>query len=139
MLLCATTGLKGWSANSIIMDAPRIFHLDKLAIFLVVEGMLIAIGVISYSAHGSSTSSFCHSSKDGQRACDYRSSMQRFATQPMHDQQTRWHGGNSTGPAGGVSVPAELKAAGCRTLDYQCSVSTANSVLIGLVTASFVG
>ena len=50
MLLCATTGLKGWSPNSIIMDAPRIFHLDKLAIFLVVEGMLIAIGVISYSA-----------------------------------------------------------------------------------------
>ena len=35
-------------------------------------------------------------------------------------------------------MPVALRAAGCRTLSYQCSISTAVTVLIALVTASFI-
>lgn len=41
-------GLQGYRPDSIIMDAPRIFHLPKLLPFAVVEGLIIAIGVIAY-------------------------------------------------------------------------------------------
>lgn len=52
MLYLSAPGLQGWRPDSIIMDAPRIYHADKFLVFLGVEGLLIAIGVLSYSAQG---------------------------------------------------------------------------------------
>ena len=48
-------GLKGWRPDSIIMDVPRLYHNDKFLVFLGVEGLLVAVGVLSYSAQGRPT------------------------------------------------------------------------------------
>ena len=44
-----SAGMKGFRPDAIIMDAPRSYHLSKLMVFLFVEGLLIATGVLGYS------------------------------------------------------------------------------------------
>lgn len=41
--------MKGFRPDAIIMDAPRSYHLSKALVFLFVEGLLIATGVLGYS------------------------------------------------------------------------------------------
>lgn len=47
--------------------------------------------------------------------------------------------GPSFATEGGVNVSPERRAVSCRTLDYQCSVSAAESALISTVVACFIG
>lgn len=42
-------GMKGFRPDAIIMDAPRAYHASKFLMFLCVEGLLIATGVLAYS------------------------------------------------------------------------------------------
>jgi hypothetical protein len=41
--------MKGFRPDAIIMDAPRMYHASKFLVFLCVEGLLIATGVLAYS------------------------------------------------------------------------------------------
>lgn len=41
--------MDGYRPDAIVIDAPRKFHLPKVIVFLGVEGLLIATGVLAYS------------------------------------------------------------------------------------------
>jgi hypothetical protein len=58
--LCLThTAMDGFRPDAIVIDAPRSFHLPKLIVFLGVEGLLIATGVLAYSEPVPQLCSFC--------------------------------------------------------------------------------
>jgi len=42
------TKLKGFRPDSIIMDAPRLYHMTKFIGFLIMEGLIIAVGTIAH-------------------------------------------------------------------------------------------
>ena len=41
--------MDGYRPDAIVIDAPRQYHLSKFIVFLGVEGLLIATGVLAYS------------------------------------------------------------------------------------------
>jgi hypothetical protein len=41
--------MEGYRPDAIVIDAPRSYHLPKFIVFLGVEGLLIATGVLAYS------------------------------------------------------------------------------------------
>jgi hypothetical protein len=62
VILALLAGMKGFRPDAIIMDAPRIYHLSKFLMFLCVEGLLIATGVLAYSKLLCSTAHAAHNS-----------------------------------------------------------------------------
>jgi hypothetical protein len=43
-------GLKGFRPDSIVMDAPLVYHICKLLFFLAIEAIILAVGIVAIRA-----------------------------------------------------------------------------------------
>lgn len=141
--LCFTyTAMDGFRPDAIVIDAQRSFHLPKVIVFLGVEGLLIATGVLAYSEPILDFLSFsdvfdvlCAQRQPGTSGGCPASLCQAYSTTSTHS----LHKPGLLPAGGGANIPQELRIGRCNRLDYQCEISTAVTVLVAIIVACFIG
>lgn len=139
--------MDGFRPDAIVIDAPRFsrFHLPKFIVFLGVEGLLIATGVLAYSEP---VPKLCICSRFLKLliSCVLRCSLVPLVAVLPHWCQASLNNINPLTsqigllPAGGgANIPQELRIGGCQRLDYRCEISTAVTVLVAIIVACFIG